>query len=92
VFTGRRDQQVQEAQNIKELIGLLPVTLRSDPASSATPPLDALQDMKHILRRQIHIDGLRPGEYCVYRVTQLKEDTVLGGYTIIAHRSQVISD
>ncbi len=35
----------------------------------------------------VQIDGLGPGEYCVYRVMQEHGGDILGGYTVVAHRS-----
>jgi hypothetical protein len=107
LLTGRRGERLREAQRINAMVGLLPVTLRRNPYVRLTTPLDALRDLARLLRRRldfertcdeletqlvVDIEGLQSGEYCVYRVIQKQRGTVLGGYTVIAHRPQDAPD
>jgi hypothetical protein len=103
LLVGQRDREAREASNLDEEIGFLPITPKSDPEQRLSLPLENLRDLQGMLRRRIefergcdeletqlvlNIDGLQPGEYCVYRATQEQAGNVLGGYTVIAFRPE----
>lgn len=97
----RLGKQLRDAGNIKELIGLLPVTVATSPEARMRPSLDALREVAGLLRRSITVEricdeletqvvvevtGLESGECAIYQITQQHEGRIAGGYTVITYR------
>jgi hypothetical protein len=97
------DRRPTDAKSIRETLGLLPVNLVNDPRSRIPVDIDRVNDVAGLLRSSInierqcdeletqlviHIDGLEPGECAVYQIIQRTAERILGGYTVVAHRSK----
>lgn len=101
VLQGKREHGYRSGGNVKEVIGFThPTLVRADASKGTLHGVD-LPSASRLLSRKLafergcdelevlfymHVDGLKPGECKVYRITQTVDGKPTGGYTVIARK------
>jgi hypothetical protein len=101
VLEGKRDHGYHSASNVKAVVGFTyPTLVRSDSNKASLKGIDLDSASKLLHRRLIfergcdelevlffmYVDGLKQGECKVYRIMQMADGKVTGGYTIVARK------
>src|SRR6185295_4266646 len=101
VLEGKRDHGYHSARNVKAVVGFTyPTLVRSDSNKASLKGIDLDSASKLLHRRLIfergcdelevlffmYVDGLKQGECKVYRIMQMADGKVTGGYTIVARK------
>ena len=101
VMEGKRDHGYTRARDATEIAGMMyPTLVRRDDDKAHLDGIDP-HSAERLLRRTVafergcdelealfyvHVDGLRPKECRIYRITQTVSGRLVGGYTVIARR------
>jgi hypothetical protein len=102
ILAGKRDHGYKQATHTAEVAGMMyPTLVRRESEKASMEGVD-VRSAAHLLSKKIafergcdelealfymHVDGLRPKECRVYRITQTLGGKLVGGYTVIARRA-----